>query len=290
MNPPMKTKPFPGEENLPSELLDTAPGRPALLQGGHPSEAPVPDGYFDELLDAARGTPAIPERPDSAGAKNARFSGGAGVPQRARDKTLPTGEVLIEPLPIAEVRAHALATANPSREVDLEAFVRDADVRRAATVPSLRVREAEEAREGAARRRRRLVGAVSGALMVTFGASVVYYFVNRNMGVSPLIAAAPSASSVPSAAPPPAPPAPSVAASPSGLASAVVTPPGPSAGAPTVAAVPPRAVAPSAATVAPAHVTAAATAPGPTEPGPRASATASGPVEPVPTSSKMRPF
>lgn len=288
MDPRTKTKPFPGEENLPSELLDTAPGRPALLKGEHDlstAEPPVPDGYFDELLDAAKATPALPERPDSAGAKNARFSGRAGVPQRARDQTLPTGEVLVEPVPLAEARAHALATANPSREVDLEAFVRDAEVRRAVTVPALRVREAEEQR---VRRHRGLVGLASGALVAALLASAIYVFVNRNNRLTPVEPAAASASTpgltsvvVPPAVAPSPPPSPS----PSALTSAAAPSAAPTVAvaAPTIAvASPPRPAAPPVSAAPPAS----AAAPVPPPPPPRASVDPA----PTPTSSKMRPF
>ena len=281
---PRKTKPFPGEENLPSELLDTAPGRPAVLKGGHDlpaAEPPVPDGYFDELLDAAKGTPAIPERPDSAGAKSARFSGGAGVPQRARDQTLPTGEVLVEPVPPAEARAHAQATANPSREVDLEAFVRNAEVRRAATVPSLRLREAEE-QQG--RRRRGLVGLAAGAIVAAFLVSALYVYKNRNEGLAPSGAPAPSASVAvlappvtPPATPGPAAPAPSALAPSSPPPSATSATSATSVTSPALASAPrpgSTAVAPPASAAAP-----PASAAAPAAPPPRASSPAPAPSD-----------
>lgn len=279
MEPRTKTKPFPGHENPPSDPLDTAPTHPGRLTQSPDSpaaEVPVPEGYFDELLDAAKDTPAVPERPDSGGAKSARFSGDAGVPQRSRDLTVPTGEVLVEPLTPAEARARALATANPSREVDLEAFVRNPEVRRAVTVPSARVREAEVTGD---RRRRALVGFASAALVAAILLGAIYLFVSKNNKIAesdPALGASLTPTPPPSSAsvvPPPQGGPAALASAPATLTPPPTTPPAtPVAAVNTVAPVtpasPPRTAGlPTAPSVAP-PVASAVAAPRPSSPAP----------------------
>ncbi len=188
---PRNTKPFPPDAAQ-RELLDTAPGRPAFLRPSDAgAEPPGPSGadephlpglatlpdpnadspLFDDLLSAAKETPAIPERADSGGARSARYAG-EGRPQKARQETLPTGEVLVAPLD-AEARAHAAATADPRRKaIDLEAFVRDPGLRAAPTAPSLHVVQVARAGDQAERRRRGLaigIGVAVGLALLGIG-------------------------------------------------------------------------------------------------------------------------
>jgi hypothetical protein len=61
-----------------------------------PMAPPGLDDDLDDLANAALATPAIPERPDSDGARVARYAA-EGKPMKAVAVTVPTGEVLVEP-------------------------------------------------------------------------------------------------------------------------------------------------------------------------------------------------
>lgn len=77
-------------------LGDTLPDRAPGLGDTVPDRVVEPDA-LDELALAAKVTIMMPERPDSAGARNARYAT-EGRPARSAMVTVPTGEVLIEPM------------------------------------------------------------------------------------------------------------------------------------------------------------------------------------------------
>ncbi len=75
----------------------TEPGfRPDSVREVPELRAILVDDGLDELAAAAKATCAMPERPDSDGARNARYAT-EGRPARAANVTMPTGDVVLEP-------------------------------------------------------------------------------------------------------------------------------------------------------------------------------------------------
>ena len=170
---------------------------------------------LDELATAAKATLMMPERPDSDGARNARYAG-EGAPARAAKVTMPTGEVLLEPedeapksRPPQEVvglmrdpvgpeesgpRVRSEGREVPSGSVDLGMAVEPprAARRDMMTAPSGRKIEIEEKREFFARATTRLLlGLAAGALLLMLG--FAYYRVFQEL---PVKGAASASSSV----------------------------------------------------------------------------------------------
>ena len=76
----------------------TEPGfRPDSVRGVPELRAVLVDDGLDELAVAAKATLMMPERADSDGARNARYAT-EGRPARAEQVTIPTGDVLVEPV------------------------------------------------------------------------------------------------------------------------------------------------------------------------------------------------
>ena len=127
------------------------PSASELLAACAPTpQAPQADAALEELAVAAKVTPMIPERADSDGARNARFAT-EGVPARAANVTMPTGEVLVDPSaqdPRVVVNLEALGESRP-RRVALP------------TVPSGHVLEREEDQAYRWEQKRGLVAGIS---------------------------------------------------------------------------------------------------------------------------------
>ena len=188
----------------PESVREIAELRTLLLEDG-----------LDELATAAKATLMMPERPDSDGARNARYAG-EGAPARAAKVTMPTGEVLLEPedeapksRPPQEVvglmrdpvgpeesgpRVRSEGREVPSGSVDLGMAVEPprAARRDMMTAPSGRKIEIEEKREFFARATTRLLlGLAAGALLLMLG--FAYYRVFQEL---PVKGAASASSSV----------------------------------------------------------------------------------------------
>lgn len=132
----------PGLAPRPPTVLDEPGGRSALARR---NEHEV--GALDELEKLAKATPVMPERASSDGAKNARYAA-EGRPAQVAKVTMPTGEVLIEPLAAAQgARIYDTIPEGPPPGVEVDA--RDESEPRAdkpervylPTAPSVRVQE-----------------------------------------------------------------------------------------------------------------------------------------------------
>jgi hypothetical protein len=106
----------PGLAPRPPTVLDE-PGARSALARRNDHEA----GALDELAQLAKATPVMPERSSSDGAKNARYAA-EGRPAQVAKVTMPTGEVLVEPLAAAQgVRIYDTVPEGPPPGVEIEA-------------------------------------------------------------------------------------------------------------------------------------------------------------------------
>ncbi len=106
----------PGLAPRPPTVLDE-PGARSALARRNDHEA----GALDELAQLAKATPVMPERSSSDGAKNARYAA-EGRPAQVAKVTMPTGEVLVEPLAAAQgVRIYDTVPEGPPPGVEIDA-------------------------------------------------------------------------------------------------------------------------------------------------------------------------